>query len=262
MSGSPPGSELPSRPSPAPASPASLPPVACAPAWGARRRGHGRARGLAAGASARTHRRWRAGGQSAASSSATTRPARPPRLGALSRRACVEKACASAGTTRSTWIASIAAAVVAQQAAPGVELEQALAHPPVLGSSPSSASARAASASERIPNTNVAPIRFSSDSRSPSEGVADELRADDRHRQLGAPHPLQRGEQRAPDRVAEQPPALVEGEQLQPRRARRPSDASRTSRSAARSARRHAPRASTRQRGVPAAGAGRSRIGR
>ena len=107
-------------------------------------------------------------------------------------------------------------AVVAEQAAAGVELEQAARSARSSRSSPSSASARAASASERIPNTNVAPIRFSSDSRSPTQRVGDELRADDRHRQLGAAHALQRGEQRPPDRVAEQPPALVEGEQLQP----------------------------------------------
>ena len=47
--------------------------------------------------------------------------------------------------------------------------------------------------------------------------VADELRRDDRHGQLAAPHPLQRGEQHPPHRVAEQAPPLVEREDLQAR---------------------------------------------
>ena len=59
------------------------------------------------------------------------------------------------------------AVMVAQQAAPGVQFEQALARSPVLGVEPQQLQRPAASASERIPNTKVAPIRFSSDSRSP-----------------------------------------------------------------------------------------------
>ncbi len=83
------------------------------------------------------------------------------------------------------------------------------------GSSPSSTSARAASACERTPKTNVAPIRFSSDSPLADQGVADELGADDRHGQLRAPHPLQRGQQHPPDRITQQAPPLVEREHLQ-----------------------------------------------
>ena len=109
-----------------------------------------------------------------------------------------------------------AAAVVAHQAATGVELEQEAARPRVVR----------VEAEQRQRARRLALGAHAEDERRTEQvlerlafvdhRVGDQLGADDRHRQLGAPHPLQRGQQRPPDRVSEQPPALVEAEDLQP----------------------------------------------
>ena len=100
--------------------------------------------------------------------------------------------------------------MVAKKAATGLEFEQSLTRTTILGVEPqqgeraSGLRLRAHPEHERRPKQVLE--RFAlSDKR-----IGDKLGADDRHRQLRAPHALKRGEQCAPDRVAEQTPSLVE----------------------------------------------------
>ena len=93
--------------------------------------------------------------------------ARPIALGAHQPTGVVEKALTSDGRTKLDLDRLDPAPVVAKEAAAGLELEQPLAHLPVLGVETEQGQRPGGLCCERTPNTNVAPIRFCSDSRSP-----------------------------------------------------------------------------------------------
>ena len=105
--------------------------------------------------------------------------------------------------------------MVAHQAAAGIQPEQQLARTPVLAIQPEQRECtgrlgiRAHAKHERGADEVLERLAL------PDERVGYELGADDRDGELGASHPLQRSEQTPPDRVFEQTPALVEGEELQ-----------------------------------------------
>ena len=127
----------------------------------------------------------------------------------------VENALVSHGTSSSTWIASTRPRWSRNRHRPASSSSSSLRSPSVLGIQ-----------SEQRQRTRCLDLRAHAEHERRADQVlerllladqrvADQLRADDRHRQLRAPHPLQRCEQRAADRVGEQSPSLVEGEQLQ-----------------------------------------------
>ena len=119
------------------------------------------------------------------------------------------------GRTRSIWTASTRPWWSRIKQLPASKLKQRLAHATVVGIQPEQCQGttglgfgahaederRADKVLDRLPLAD--------------QCVGDELRADDRNGQLRTSHALERAEQRATDGVAEQTPALVEGEHLQ-----------------------------------------------
>ena len=108
--------------------------------------------------------------------------------------------------------------MVAKEASAGVQLQEPLAQPPILGVQPEQSQRPAASCCDRTPNTNVAPIRFCSDSRSPIRvsltcwvlmiGTASSER----------PILCSEASSILPIGSPKQPPPLIEREDLQPAR--------------------------------------------